>query len=71
MKVFLSVIILAIAIAPVYAALGDQQIVKEYTPGYGWTHIVPMKSNCGGWTDHDLFSYNAATGHTIVSIGPC
>ena len=71
MKRFLSAIIAAIVIVtiamPGYTAFKDQKIVKDYTAAKGWTSIVPMSvdSSTGGT---DLLSYNAETGHAIVSV---
>ena len=67
MRVFVSAVAFASAIAPAYAALGDQKIVKDYTAANGWTSIVPMNVDNNGLTD--LLSYNATTGRAIVSIG--
>ena len=67
MKVFLLVVTVATAIAPVYAALGDQRIVKDYTAARRWTLIVPMNVDGNALTDY--LSYNATTGHAIVSVG--
>ena len=62
-----SVITVAAAIGPVYAALGDQKIVKDYVAATGWTSIVPM--NVDGKAPTDYLSYNATTGRAIVSVG--
>ena len=67
MKVFVLVVTVAIAIAPVHAELGDQKIVKDYIAAKGWTHIVPMYVNKDVVTD--LLSYNGMDGRAIVSVG--
>src|SRR3954454_1691292 len=65
-KTLVSIFVVAIAIAPAYAAPGDQQIVKDYIAAEGWTSIVPINVNGDGLTD--FVSYNATTGRAIVSV---
>jgi uncharacterized membrane-anchored protein len=62
-----SVFSVIIAMSTVYAALGDQTIVKDSVAAPGWTLIVPMSVDGNQLTDY--LSYNAATGRAIVSIG--
>src|SRR5262245_54528665 len=66
-KGLLSVITIATAIASLYAALGDQRIVRDYTAARGWSLIVPI--NVDGNALTDSLSYNATTGRAIVSVG--
>jgi uncharacterized membrane protein YciS (DUF1049 family) len=53
-------------IVPLSAALGDQRIVKDYTAARGWSAIVPLDVDGNVLTDY--LSYNATTGHAIVSV---
>jgi hypothetical protein len=48
---------------------GEQKIVKDYTAATGWTAIVPMNLDCDSGSRTDLLSYNAMTGHAILSVG--
>jgi len=41
-KVSVLVVIVATAISTVYAALGDQTIVKDFVASKKWTALVPM-----------------------------
>ena len=66
-KVSVLVVIVATAISTVYAALGDQTIVKDFVASKKWTALVPMDVDGQGPTD--LISYNATTGRAVVSIG--
>ena len=50
-------------------ASGDQKIVKDYMAAKGWTSIVPMNVDCDPEAVTDYLSYNATTGHAIVSVG--
>jgi hypothetical protein len=57
----------ATAIQPVYAAPGDQKIIRDVVAAKGWTSIVPMNINGDGLTD--FLSYNAVTGQAVFSVG--
>ena len=69
LKTLIAVLVVTVttAIAPEYAAPGEQKIVEDYVAATGWTQIVPMDVNSNIVTD--LLSYNATTGRAIVSIG--
>ena len=63
-----SVYTVATAIIPVYAALGDQKIVRRINASKGWTTIVPMDIDLGNDGLTDLLSYNATTGLAVYSV---
>jgi len=62
-----AVSIAAATTAFIYAAPGDQTIVKDSVAAAGWTLIVPANVDGNALTDY--LSYNATTGRAIVSVG--